>query len=189
MPSMLNSNTCLIFPDPTVPVSAAFPMLDASVTADATPANTSFFAFMKCLHEEYGPRNITAALLLREIPANRDGRLLSGFCEGDYSRFCLIFHVGRLPVPDEVMPLVDIRGYGHVEKSHHHFVRSLIAPRNGLGWIGIVGVVAGVVVPGDGAQTRTGLGRARLGQAITQLPVKVIVHFQQRLRSGERRGG
>src|SRR5208337_3853083 len=91
---------------------------------------------------------------------------------------CSLFRVS-VSIPLEEFPLIHARRQRHVEKAHHHFIGGLVTPGHGLRRVGIVGVVFRIVIPGDGAQFRSGFQQTRLGQPITQLPVKVIVHAQQ----------
>jgi hypothetical protein len=53
--------------------------------------------------------------------------------------------------------LVDGSRNGDIEESDHHLVVGLVSPADGAFGIGIVGVVAGIVVPGDGLQLGSGL--------------------------------
>ena len=79
----------------------------------------------------------------------------------------------------EELPFVHDCWDGYVEESHHHFVGGLISPGDGLGRIGVVRIVFGIVVPGNGAQFRSRLDDSRLSQAIAQLPVKMIIDPQE----------
>ena len=76
--------------------------------------------------------------------------------------------------------LVRLRRHGHIEESDHHFLIGLIAPGHDRYRIRVVRIVARVVIPGDRAHPRSSLQQSRLCEAITQLPVKVIIHAQQR---------
>ena len=67
---------------------------------------------------------------------------------------------------NEVLGLVQIGADGYVEKSDHHFIVGLIAPADGRVWIGIVRIIFGIVVPGDGLQHGAGGQRERLGKAV-----------------------
>src|ERR1700735_1198588 len=87
----------------------------------------------------------------------------------------------RIGGADEVVGLVEIGAYCYVEKSDHHFVVGLIAPADGDAGIGIVGIIFGIVVPGDGLENSAGGQRQRLGEAITELPVEIVIDAQQRL--------
>src|ERR1700734_4012364 len=81
----------------------------------------------------------------------------------------------------EESPLVGSRRDRDVEKSHHHFVFSLIAPAHSHVWIRIVWVFPRVVVDRDGLQFRSGLQRQRRSEPVAQLPVKIPMHTQQRM--------
>ena len=80
---------------------------------------------------------------------------------------------------DEEVLFVDIGGDGDVEEADHHFVVGLVAPADGNGWVGIMRIVFGVVEPGDGLEFRAGLEEERLGEAIAQLPVKIVVDAEE----------
>jgi len=56
------------------------------------------------------------------------------------SAFCFRFH-GLPGIALKKFPFVHRGWDGHIEKPHHHFVRSLITPRHSLFWIGIVGII------------------------------------------------
>ena len=83
---------------------------------------------------------------------------------------------------DEVMGLVEIGAHCYVEEANHHFVVGLIAPANGGIGIGIVRIIFGIVVPGDGLEHGAGGQLERLGEAITELPVKIVIYAEERLR-------
>src|SRR5271169_843277 len=85
----------------------------------------------------------------------------------------------RIAGADEVVGLVQIGADGYVEEADHHFIVGLIAPADGGVGIGIVGIIFGIVEPGDGLQNGAGGQRPRLGETITQLPVKIVVYAQQ----------
>ena len=84
----------------------------------------------------------------------------------------------RIGGADEVTGLVQICPYCYVEKSDHHFVVGLIAPADGGVGIGIVGIIFGIVVPGDGLQHGAGGQRQGLGEAIAELPVEIVIDAQ-----------
>ena len=65
---------------------------------------------------------------------------------------------------DEVMGLVEIGAHCYVEEADHHFIVGLIAPANGGVGIGIVGIIFGIVVPGDGLQHGASGQRAAVGR-------------------------
>src|SRR5579864_4444159 len=82
---------------------------------------------------------------------------------------------------EEVL-LIYMGGHSYIEKAHHHFVVSLISPRDRTVGIGIVSIVRGIVIPGNSLQFGSSLQQARLCQTITQLPIEIVVHAQQRFR-------
>src|SRR6185437_15540323 len=73
----------------------------------------------------------------------------------------------------EKLLLAHAGGNGHVEKADHHFIPGLLAPDHGGVGIGIVRVVCGIVVPGDGLQPGSGLHKPRLDELVAELPVKI----------------
>jgi hypothetical protein len=84
--------------------------------------------------------------------------------------------------------LVDVAFDGDVEKADHHFVVGLIAPADGAVGIGVVRIVFGVVIPGDGLEFGACFQRERVGEFVAHLPVEMVVHAKQSLdRIGIRR--
>lgn len=88
---------------------------------------------------------------------------------------------GRSFGADEEVLFVDGGGDGDVEEADHHFVGGLVAPADGDVGIGIVRIAFGVVEPGDGLEFGSTLQGKRLGEAIAQLPVKIVIHAEERL--------
>src|SRR5277367_2581246 len=86
----------------------------------------------------------------------------------------------RIAGADEEVGLVEIGAHGYVEEADHHFVVGLIAPADGGVGIGIVRIILGIVVPGDGLQHGAGGQWERLGKAITQLPVEIVIDAEER---------
>ena len=84
---------------------------------------------------------------------------------------------------NEKVPFIHAGRNGHIEKSHHHFIRGLVAPGYQLGGIRIVRIVARVVIPGHRTQLCSSLEYSGFSEAITQLPMKVIVHAQKDLNA------
>ena len=85
-------------------------------------------------------------------------------------------------VAHEELLFIHVGGDSDVEEADHHLFVGLAAPADFYVGIGIMRVVLGVVVPRDGLEFGSGFKEARLGQAIAELPVKVVVvQAQQRL--------
>src|SRR5438874_13432246 len=101
--------------------------------------------------------------------------------------------------PDEKALFVHRCRHGDIKKPHHHFIVSLLAPAHRRAGVRIVRVLLRIVVPRHGLQLRSSLQKARLSQAVTHLPVKVVINVKQGLnfigrlarcmRSEERRVG
>ena len=72
-------------------------------------------------------------------------------------------------------------GDGDVEETDHHLVVGLISPAHGDAGIGIVGIIFGIVVPGDGLEYGAGFEGTRLSESVTELPVEVVIHAEKRL--------
>src|SRR5262244_634790 len=87
---------------------------------------------------------------------------------------------------EEELPLIDTCGHGNIKESNHHLVVGLITPLHRTVWVGIVGIIARVVIPGDRLQLRSRFQESRLCQPVTQLPIKVIVHAEQSFDPGVR---
>src|SRR5216683_2764502 len=56
---------------------------------------------------------------------------------------------------DEIVPLVQMGGYGDIKETDHHLLIGLIAPPHCARGIRVVRIVPRVVVPGDGLEFRT----------------------------------
>ena len=83
---------------------------------------------------------------------------------------------------EKVTRFVHIGRDGNVEKSDHHFIVRLIAPANRHVRIWIVRIVFRIVVPRDSLKHNACVKWQRMGEAITQLPIKIIIYAQEGLR-------
>ena len=70
--------------------------------------------------------------------------------------------------------------YCHIKEANHHFVIRLVTPHDRTVRVRIVGIVGRVVVPGNSLKGGSRFQRTRFRESITQLPVEVIVHSQER---------
>ena len=72
-----------------------------------------------------------------------------------------------LVMPDEELVFVEVRRNCDIEEADHHLIVGLIAPLYRAVGIGIVFVMSGVVVPGNGLEICACLKQTRFGQTIT----------------------
>src|ERR1700676_4077802 len=86
----------------------------------------------------------------------------------------------RIP-PLEEPPLIRPRRHRHIKKPHHHFIVGLFTPPHRCARIRVMSIPRRIVEPRHRLQFRSRLQHPRLGQPVAHLPVKVIVHAQQRL--------
>ena len=64
-------------------------------------------------------------------------------------------------MPNKIAELVEIRCNGHIEKTNHHLVVRLLAPAHGRLRVRVMGIVARIIVPGDGLQFGAGFQQTR----------------------------